>query len=187
VVAQATNPSDSAFFYSYDSDVFNGSPAESTLTGSAAGFASFSSFAVAATGFQSVTVEESGDGADVANLSSPGGGVFVSTPTVSTLAINGVTVITVMTLFSNNGTFQAAPSQVNVTGAGTDTAYLYDGTGSNSLVASGNTATLTREENSVSVSQFGLVIAEQTLGNEDTVSEQALDFALRLIGNWTSD
>ncbi len=187
VVAQATNPADSAFFYSGAGDIYNynGGTTQSSLTGSAAAFAGFPTFAIQATGFQGVTVEESGTGTDVANLTSPGYGVFISSPTVSTLAVNGVTVVTVITASFSNGSFQAAPSQVNVTGAGTDTAYLYDDPGSNQLVAAGSKATLTKAVGTVSVSQFGLVLAEQTTGTDDTASVQATDFALRTIGNWS--
>jgi hypothetical protein len=34
--------------------------------------------------------------------------------------------------------------------------------------------------------EFGLVPANQTVGTNDTVDEQAIDFALRTVGNWTS-
>ncbi len=74
---------------------------------------------------------------------------------------------------------------MNVTGAGSDTAYLYDDPGSNQLVAAGGKATLTKAVGTVSVSQFGLVLAEQTTGTDDTANVQATDFALRLLGDWT--
>ncbi len=115
VTAQATNPTDSAFLYSGAGDVFNGNPIgvagdpndlPTSLTGSAAAFASFPTFGIETLGFQNVTVEESGTGTDVANLSSSGGGVFISSPTVSTLAVNGVTAITVITASLSNGSFQ---------------------------------------------------------------------------------
>ena len=79
VTAQATNATDSAFFYSYAGDTFNGAQGTSSLTGSATGFASFSTFVSQATGFQSVSVLESGAGTDVANLTSPGNGTFTET------------------------------------------------------------------------------------------------------------
>ena len=149
VTAQATNASDSAFFYSYG-DTFAGSTTASSLTGSAKSFASYSTFVTRATGFQAVTDEVSGDGSDVANLTSPGSGTFISTPTVSTLSLKGVTVLTVITSTDDNGTYVAVPSQVNITGGSYDTAFLYDGPGSNSLVAAGNKAALTaRSERSI--------------------------------------
>jgi hypothetical protein len=188
VTAQATNATDSAFFYSYAGNAFNGSQGTSSLTGSATGFASFAVFVSQATGFQSLTVLESGAGTDVANLTSPGSGVFTETPTVSTLVVGAATVITVDTDFNNGSSFVAVPSKVNATGNsnGTDTANVYDDTGSNALVAQGNNATLTTAVNTVSVTQFGKVNAFQTLGTNDTVHQQSIDFALQTVGNWTS-
>ncbi|HEV3343661.1 MAG TPA: hypothetical protein VG125_25035, partial [Pirellulales bacterium] len=187
VTAQATHATDQAFFYSYPGDTFNGAQGTSVLIGSATGFASFSTFVAQATGFQSVTVLESGAGTDVANLTSPGNGIFTETPTASTLVVGGVTVITVDTFFSNQGALVAVPSTTNVTGSPGDTADLYDSTGTNALVAQGNKATLTTPVNTVGVAQFGKVNAFQQSGTTDTVHEQSVDFALQTIGNWTSD
>ncbi len=189
VTAQATHATDQAFFYSYGGDTFNGAQGTSSLTGSATGFASFATFVSEATGFQSITALESGGGTDVANLTSPGNGTFTETATASTLAVGGVTVITVDTFFNNNGTLVAVPSKINATGNanGSDTANLYDTTGANALVAQGNKATLTMPVNTVAVTQFGKVNAFQTVGTSDTVHQQSIDFALQTIGNWTSD
>ncbi len=147
-------------------------------------------------GFQSVTVWESGTGTDVANLNSPGDGTFVSEPTASTLAVGGVTVFTVFTssedvitaLGSSTTVFGATPAQVNLVGKGngTDTAYLYDGAGSNSLVVQGSAARLSRAVNGVNVSDTGIVVGEQVLGTDDTVSATAVDVAMQLYGNWAS-
>jgi hypothetical protein len=184
VTAQATNATDPAFFYSYPSDTFAGTPGTSSLTGIATGFASFAAFVTQATGFQSVTVQESGSGTDVANLTSPGNGTFTETPTASTLVV-GVSVITVNTFFNSSGTLVPIASKVNATGTGSDTANLYDESGSNALVAQTTQATLTTSVNTVNVMQFGKVNAYQTAGNNNTVHEQALDFALSTVGNWT--
>jgi hypothetical protein len=196
VTAQATNPTDSAFFYSSAGNAFEGTTGSggSTLTGSAAGFAGFPTFVSQAIGFQSVTVMESGTGTDVANLTSPGNGVFNSTPTVSTLAVDGVTVFTVLTSFTNVITaggssttvFAAVPAVVNFIGAsdGSDTANLYDGAGDNDVVAAGSDVTLTRALNSVKASQVGYVLAYQTLGSNDEASVASIDYTLQLIGDW---
>lgn len=188
VTAQATNAADSAFFYSYPGNTFTGVQGTSTLTGSASGFASYATFAAQAAGFTAVTVEESGAGTDVANLTSPGSGTLNVAPTVSTLSVGGVTIFTVDTFFDNNGSFVAVPSKLNVTGNvnGSDTANLNDAPGSNSLVAQGNTATLTTSVNTVTVTQFGKVNAFQNSGSNDTVHQQAIDFTLQTVGNWTS-
>jgi hypothetical protein len=129
-----------------------------------------------------------GSGTDVANITSPGNGTFTETPTVSTLIVGSTTVLTVDTDFNNGSSFVAVPSKVNATGNanGTDTANLYDYTGTNALVAQGNNATLTTGVNTVSATQFGKVNAYQTMGTSDTVHEQSVDFALQTIGNWKS-
>ena len=186
VTAVATNPTDSAFFYSYPGNTFNGSQGASSLTGSASGFASFSTFTTQATGFNSLTVQESGAGTDVANLTSPGGGTLNVTPTVSTLAIGSVTVITVNTFFSSNGAFVAVPSKLNATGNanGSDTANLNDAPGSNALTGQGDETTLTTPVNTVVVTQFGKVNAFQQSGTSDTVHDQSIDYALQTVGNW---
>ncbi len=186
MTAQATNATDSAFFYSYPGDTFNGSQGSSSLTGSATGFASFATFATQATGFQSLTVEESGSGTDVANLTSPGNGTFTAMPTVSSLAVGGVSIITVNTFFSTGTAFVAVPSKVNITGNTNDTANLYDAAGANTLVAQGNKATLTTPVNTVVVTQFAKVNATMQSGTSDTVHQQSIDFALSTVGNWTS-
>ena len=189
VTTQATHPTDQAFFYSYAADSFNGAQGTSELTGSATGFASFSTFASQATGFQSVSVLESGSGTDVANLTSPGNGTFTETATASTLVVGGVTMITVNTFFSNNGVLVAVPSKVNVEGNsnGSDTAQLYDTAGTNALVAEGSNATLTTPVNTVSVTLFGKVNAYKQNGATDTLHEQSVDYALRAIGSWIDD
>ncbi len=206
VTAQATNASDSAFFYSYPADTFNGTTGSSgsSLTGSVtsteAGLVTFTTFTAAATGFQSVSVLASGAGTDVINLNSPGSGTFTSTPTVSTLAVGSVTVFNVLTytpVTTNNVTTNVAiPSAINMIGKGngTDVASLYDGAGTNSVLASGSTATLKRNlgtsstAQTVAVTDFETVNAYQTLGDNDTYHEVTpLDFAFQTIGNWTSD
>jgi septal ring-binding cell division protein DamX len=77
---------------------------------------------------------------------------------------------------------------VNITGNanGSDTANLYDNTGTNHLVAQGSTATLTTSVNTVAVTQFGKVNAFKTNGTTDTVHQQSVDFALQTVGSWTS-
>ena len=98
---------------------------------------------------------ESGSGSDVANLTSPGSGIFTSTPTYSSLVVGGVTVLTVNTY---TGSLTAPiPAQVNITGNsnGTDVADLYDGTGSNAAVATGNQATLVR---TLTLDSFRIVV-----------------------------
>ena len=49
-----------------------------------------------------------------------------------------------------------------------------------------NKATLTRAMNSVVASGFSSVIGEETQGTSDTASQQSIDFALQLVGNWTN-
>jgi len=188
VTAVATNPTDSAYFYSYASDTFNGAQGTSSLTGNASEFAGFSSFVTQATGFQSVTVQESGSGSDVANLTSPGNGTFTATPAVSTLVVSGITVVTVNTFVDMDGSLVAVPSTVNIMGNadGSDTADLYDDAGANALVAEGNEATLTTALSTVAVTQFGTVNAIKQNGSSDTVHQAAIDFVLSALG-WTSD
>ncbi len=189
VTAQATNAMDSAFIYSYTDNTFNGAQGTSTLTGSATGFASFSTFVTQAKGFQAVTVLESGTDTDVADLTSPGNGTFTETPTVSTLVVGGVTMITVDTFFNNNGSPVAVPSNVNITGNrnGSDTANLYDSTGRNVLIAGATKALLGTAASTVVVAQFGNVNAYDQNGTSDSLREQSIDFALQTIGNWTSE
>jgi hypothetical protein len=142
-----------------------------------------------------VTVEESGSGTDIATLNSPGGGTFTGTPTYSTLVVGGVTVFTVNTFTVSNSTNVPVPNQINMTGKGngTDTANLYDGTGTNSLVASGSTATIKRDignstpSQTVAVTDVGKVTGFQTQGTGNTVHKAAIEFAFQKVGNWTSD
>ncbi|MCP6768969.1 hypothetical protein NL529_29410, partial [Klebsiella pneumoniae] len=56
VTTIATNPSDTAFYYSYSGDTFTGDINGAVLTGSAAEFATFSTFVSQASGFQNVSV-----------------------------------------------------------------------------------------------------------------------------------
>ncbi len=187
VTAQATNATDQAFFYSYAADTFNGTQGTGLLTGSAAAFANFATFVSQATGFQSMSVLESGAGTDLANLTAPANSTFSETATASTLAVSGVTVVTVNTFFSSNGALVAVPSKITITGNGSDTANLYDSPGVNTLVAIGNNATLTTPVNTVAVTRFSKVNAFQQSGTSDTVHQQTVDYALQTIGNWTSD
>jgi hypothetical protein len=147
------------------------------------------SFVTAANGFLSVAVLESGGGTDIANLTSTGGGVFVSTSTVDTLTVGSVT-ITVDTFVSTGSGLVAGASHVSVTGSGslngTDSAYLYDSPGHNALVAGGTLATLTTDNGTLSVNQFGKVTALRQNGLTDTLHKDALDFALATTGLWTS-
>jgi hypothetical protein len=182
-----------AFFYSYAQNAFNGSPSLSSLTGSTDNASGNSyNFTTSASGYVAVAVLESGSGTDSVNLTSPGNGVLVGTSTVDTLTV-GSSVITVNTYISTTGAsgtvLAPGASQVTVTGNndGTDAAYLYDSPGSNALVAAGSTATLTTANGTLTVSKFGQVTAEQQNGSNDTVSESAIDFALSTLGNWTSD
>ena len=77
-----------------------------------------------ASGYNSVSVYESGGGSDLVNLSSPGGGSFFSGPTASVLTV-GVSTITVDTFLATNTAIPIA-SQISVTGNGTDTAFIND-------------------------------------------------------------
>jgi hypothetical protein len=188
----ATMDSSGDFDIAWVCGTFNGG-GSATQDGSEFGltvsFAGFSTFVSQATGFQAITVLESGAGTDVANLTSPGAGTFTETATADTLAVGGVTVFTVNTFLNNNGTLVAVPNKVNITGAAndSDTANLYDTTGTNALVAQGNKATLTTPLSTVVVAQFGKVNAFQQNGTIGTVHQQAIDFALQTVGNWTSD
>jgi hypothetical protein len=186
VVGLASNSTDQAFFYSYPDDEFDGAQASSVLSGDATDFADFSTFQVRATSFQSLTVLESGAGTDVVNLTAPRNGTFTETASASTLAVGGVAVITINTYFVDEGILVAVPSQINVTGDSSNTAYLYDSPGANSLNVLGKTATLVTPVNTVVVSKFGGVNAFCQNGTNDTVHVQALDLALQTIGSWTT-
>ncbi len=189
MTAQAAGSADTAIFYSYANNTFSGAPSSSFLTGSTTNANGSSyNFVTTANGYDAATVFESGAGTDVANLSSPGSGNFIGTSTVSTLTV-GSSTITVNTYFENsNSQIVAVPSQVAVTGAGngTDSASIYDAAGTNALVASGSTATLTTSIDTIAINKFGSVTAYQQNGSNDTVSKAAIDFTLSTIGNWTS-
>ena len=168
---------------------FTGAPGTSSLAGSTTNVAGSSvNFVSQATGFNSVSVFESGSGTDVADLTSPGHGSFFGTSTASTLTV-GTSTITVNTYFVSSGQTVAVPGQIVVTGNhdGTDSATIYDAPGNNALSASGSTATLTTALGSLSINKFGSVTANQENGTNDTVHEGAIDFALSTVGNWTSD
>ena len=124
----------------------------------------------------------------MASLTSPGNGTFVSTTKVSTLTV-GISSITVNSYVSSGSSLVAVPSQVTVTGAnnGTDTASLYDGSGTNAITASGTNATLTNSVQIVSVNKFANVTAYDQTGSSDTVHKAAIDFTLATVGNWASD
>ncbi len=190
VTGQASSGgADKAIFYSYAHNTFQGAMGTSTLAGSTTGAAGTAyNFLAQATGYQSVTAFESGAGTDAANLTSPGNGQFVSTPTVSTLTV-GTSSITVNTYYANSSqAIMAVPSQVSATDSagGTDTADLYDATGTNALVGQGSKATLTTPISTVVVTSFGTVNAYQTAGTSDTVQQQSVDFTLATVGNWKS-
>jgi hypothetical protein len=104
--------------------------------------------------------------------------------------------ITINTYTENsNQQMVPIPNQITVNdidtvasvGAG-DTTNLYDSTGSNALVASGSTATFKNSTSqlTLNLNSSSSVIACQQSGTNDTASVQATDFALRLLGNWTS-
>ncbi len=194
VAAQASSAgTDTAFFYSYAQNVFNGSSTVSSLAGTTSNALGNSySFTTQAAGYLSVAVLESGGGTDSVNLTSPGNGVFVGTSTVDTLSV-GSTVITVNTYVSTDNSSGTGTvlvpgvSQVMVTGVGTDVAYLYDSPGVNAIVAGGSTAMLTTANGTLTLSTFGSLTAEQQQGTSDTLHEtSALDFVLSTTGNWTS-
>ena len=190
VTAVAAGSADTAIFYSYAGDTFNGAPSNSSLTGTTTNASSANyTFNTEASNYLSVAVFESGSGSDQANLTSPGSGTFVGTATVSTLNV-GSSSITVDTYFSNSSTpITAVPSRVTVTGAsnGTDTASIYDAAGTNALTASGSNATLTNSIDTISVNKFATVNAYDENGSGDTVHKAAIDFTLATIGNWTSN
>jgi hypothetical protein len=188
VTGQAsTGGKDTAVFYSYPNDKFDGTPGTSALAGGTTNaLGSSVNFVSQALGFSGVSVFESGSGSDVADLNSPGGGSYFGTPLASTLSVGGIT-ITVNTYFVSNSQSAAIPGQIVLTGQGdgTDSATIEDSTGNNALVASGSTATLTTALGSLSIDKFGSVTANQQIGSHDTVHEDSIDFALQLEGNWT--
>ena len=186
VTTFATTPTDTAFFYSYSGDTFNGADGQSELLGAGRRLRSFIQFVSQATGFQNVSVQESGTGKDVANLTATAIARSPRRPISSTLVGGGVAVVTVDTFYNNNGTYVAVSARIDATGTSTDTANLYDSAGTNSLVVSTNTAMLTTPVNTVSVKQFGFVNAYADSGTTDTVTESDVDIALSIVGNWTS-
>jgi hypothetical protein len=188
LTAQASSASDTAVFYSYSHNTFNGAPGTSSLSGTTTNVAGSSvTFVSQATGYSSVSVFESGSNTDVANLTSPGNGSFFGTSTADTLTV-GSSAITVNTYFTNSSSqIVAVPSQVNVTGNGTDTATIYDSPGTNALTASGSTATLATSYDTITINQFSSVTANDQNGSTDTVHKAAIDFTLSTVGNWTSD
>ena len=112
-----------------------------------------------------------------------------STDASGTLTI-GTSTITVNTYFLNSAqAIVAVPGQVVVTGKGngSDSAAIYDAPGNNALTASGSSATLRTALGSLSINKFGSVTANKQNGTNDTVHEGAIDFALKTVGNWTSD
>jgi hypothetical protein len=146
-------------FYSYPGDTFTGARGSSELVGSTTNVAgSTVNFVNQATGFDSVSVFESGSGIDVADLISPGNGSFFGTSTASTLTV-GTSSITVNTYFVSSGQIVAVPGQIGVSGNhdGTDSATIYDSPGNNALTASGSTATLTTSLGSLTINEFGSV------------------------------
>ncbi len=189
----------SAVFYSSAGDTFATVPAPTggMLSGTTNGATGASyQFLIDGGGFGAVSVFEAGG--DSVNLTTPSttgySETFVGTPTVSTLTVSnpssGVSNSIIINTYANsNGTLVPIASSITVTGnEGTsDTADIYDAPGSNSLVAQGNSATLTTPASTFSVSQFGSVNAFQTQGSDDTVHQQSLDYALQTVGNWTSD
>jgi hypothetical protein len=188
VTAQASSTSDTAVFYSYPNDTFTGAPGSSSLTGKATNVRGSSvTFVSQAIGYNSLSVFESGSGSDVANLTSPGGGTFFSTPSASILDV-GSSMITVNTYIVSSGQNVTVPNQIVVTGDGTDMATVYDSAGSNALNANGSTATLTTMSlRSVAINKFASVSAIDQNGQSDTVDKAAIDFALSTTGDWMSD
>ena len=69
---------------------------------------------------------------------------------------------------------------------GTDQANVYDSPGNNALTASGSTATLTTALGTLTINKFGSLTANQMNGTNDTVHEDAIDFVLKTVGNWTN-
>ena len=172
VTADASNSgTDTAFFNSYAGNAFAGSTAKSTLSGSNT---LFSSFTVQAVGYASVVDFASGSGTDTATLTSTGNGTLVGTTTYTTLTVGSVSLEV------------AEYAAVTATGTSSDTAYLYDGSGSNTLTASGNNAKLSTPTNSYSVTGFGTVLAEQTSGTDDVKNVASIDFTLQTVGTWVT-
>ena len=202
---QDDNSSGPATFYSYADNQFNGNiGGNSSLQGSATNASGLSyQFTVSASAFKSITVFESGTGTDVANLTSlPGGSsVFNSTPTVSTLAGDGM-VITVNTfgtiidfIAGSTPTIVPLPNQIVVNSVGSetetslgDTLNLYDGVGTNAIVASGSTAKFTNSTSNIrlNLDPSSLVLAYQENGDNDSLDVGSIDFALQAFGNWIS-
>ena len=63
---------------------------------------------------------------------------------------------------------------------------MYDGPGGAGIIAQGSNATLTLPGQSLVVSKFGKITANQQGTNQDTVQQAAINYALTLNGNWTS-
>ncbi len=189
LTANSAGTTDTAVFYSYPGNTFDGTPGASSLSGSTTSLAGVAyAFAIQASGFGAVSVFESGSGTDVANLTSPGNGSFYSTDTADLLTV-GSSTLTVNTYYiPSDGQTTAVPGVIVVTGAGngTDTADIYDSPGNNALSASNSTATLTTSLGSLSINKFGSVTANQQNGTNDTLDEGTIDFALQTVGNWTS-
>jgi hypothetical protein len=189
LAAQASaSGKDTAVFYSYAGNTFTGAAGSSELVGSTTNVAgSTVNFVSQANGYLAVSVFESGSGTDVANLTSSGGGSYYGTSTAGALTV-GTSVITVNSYAESGGQISAVLAQINVTGAGngTDTADIFDAPGSNALTASGSTATLTNSVGTRTIDKFGSVTANQQDGTDDTVHQNAPNFALHLVGTWTS-
>jgi hypothetical protein len=187
VTAQAAGATDSAVFYSYANDVFSGTTGTSSLSGGATNLAGGTvSILVQALGYANASVFESGSGTDQADLTSSGGGSFLSTPNASLLQL-GTSSITVNTYYApTSGGNVAVAGTIVVTGAGTDSADVDDSSGANALSATGATATLTAGGRCLTLNKFASVTANQTSGTGDTVQQGAIDFALSTVGSWTS-
>ena len=163
-------------------------PGTSSLAGSTTNVAGSSvNFVSQASGFNSVSVFESGSGTDVANLTSPGDGSFFGTSTASTLTV-GTSTITVNTYFVQQRADRglARPDRGDRQWRRHRHGHIYDSPGNNALTASGSTATLTTALGSLTINKFGSVTANKQNGTNDTVHKAAIDFALQTVGNWIS-
>lgn len=73
---------------------------------------------------------------------------------------------------------------VSATGASTDTASLYDGSGTNTYFATGFGGSLVSGSITEAETGFGYVNIVQSLGTFDTATTKSLAFSLTKVGTW---
>jgi len=67
----------------------------------------------------------------------------------------------------------------------TDSAWLVDGTGSNSFDGSGDVGYLASASSGITVEGFDAVTIVNQYGNNDQETQNAIDYSLQTVGNWT--